>query len=270
MRYVTSFFILLHITMVSILAQTASAPVRSFVEIFPALAPAIREAAFEDGGYFVSYKGSVSDIIGSAQSKIEPHIINAVLNKNPVYLVESILVIPGEANEYSLLDVYNALGKVRALKGRMYHSHTRKEDVPLFEEVTRIESDKKNVPIDDPPPASRIPSSETVYMRLKDANFGNSFYRGDLTLERRGLRYSLTNFKSLTYYIFPAIKEEKFTAQLYIEPVSEGILIYALAGADASDLASSNFVSSKVSIASAISKRLAVILDWITDGITGG
>ena len=262
MRVTTFFVSFLFLATASISAQTAA--VRSFDEIFPTLSADARKAAFGNGGYFKSYKVSVTDIIGSTQSKIEPHIIDAVLNKNPGYLVETILVIPDAANKYSLLDVYNALGKVRALKGRLYHSHTRKEDIPLFEEVTRIESDKKNVPVGDPPPASRIPPSETVYMRIKDANFGNSFYRGDLTLERRGLRYSLTNFKSLTK-IITAIKAEKFTAQLYIEPISEGILIYALAGADVSSAA-----AAIVEPTSAIGKRLAVILEWITDGITGG
>jgi len=263
MRVVTCFIILLHISMASVPAQAV--PMRSFGEIFPSLPPAIREEAFTHEGFFKSYKGSFSGLIGSSQSTLEPHIINAVLNKKPGFLSESILVIPCTVDERSLLNVYNALGKVRALKGRLYHSYTRKEDIPLFEEVTRIESERRNNPVDDPPPASAIPQSETVYMRLKDVNFGNSFYRGDLTLERRGLRYSLTNYKSLSYLFVPVIREEKFTAQLYIEPISEGILIYALAGADVSDL-----VSSRVDIASAIGKRLAVILDWITDGITSG
>ena len=245
-------------------AQTASAQQRTFADIFPALSPAVRETVFTARGYSKSYKTSFSDIAGSTRSAIEPHIINAVLNKRPGFLVESILVIPCATDEHSLLNAYNALGKIQGLKGRLYHSHTRGEDVPLFEEVTRIESEKRNVPVNDPPPAARIPSSEIVYMRLKDVNFGNSFYRGDLTLERRGLRYSLSNFKNLTYFLIPVIKEERFIAQLYFEPISEGILIYALAGADVSD-----FISSRIDMPSAISKRLAVIIDWIAEGILG-
>lgn len=263
MRKLSGIVFLLSIVLFPLSAQSASAPLRTFNEIFPSLSPAIREAAFTDRGYSKSYKTSFSGIIGSSQSTIEPHIVNAVLNKRPGFLIESILVIPCATDEYSLLNAYNALGKIRGLKGRLYHSHTRGEDVPLFEDVTRIESERRNVPVNDPPPASRIPASETVYMRLKDVNFGNSFYRGDLALEQRGLRYSLSNFKSLTYYLIPVIREERFIAQLYFEPVSEGILIYALAGADVSD-----FISSRIDMASAISKRLAVIIDWIAEGIT--
>ena len=174
------------------------------------------------------------------------------------------MVIPDKAGKYSLLTVYNALGKVRALKGRLYHSFTRNEYVPLFEDATRIESAPKNTPIADPAPASSIPPSETIYMRFKDVNFGNTYYRGDIALSQYGLRYSLSNNKNMTYFLVPVIKEGKFNAQLYFEPISEGILIYGLAGADVSD-----FVSSKIDMTSAISKRLAVIIGWVEEGITG-
>ena len=226
---------------------------------------AVREAAFSKEGFCKSTgKIQPSALIGSDQSAIDPKIIEAVLLKQPGVLVESILVIPGKAGQYSLLNVYNALGRIRGLKGRLYHSFTRNENVPLFEDVTRIESAKKNTPIADPSPVSRIPPSETVYMRLKDVNFGNTYYRGDMTLVQRGLLYSLSNNRNITYFFVPVIKEERFNALLYFEPISEGILIYALAGADVSD-----FVSSKVDMPSAISKRLIVIIDWVAEGITG-
>ena len=257
-------YLLLHIAASALFAQIA--PPRAFREIFPGLSSAVLESAFSNDGYFKSYgRAAFSEIIGSSKSTIDSHIVNDVLNREPGILVESILVIPSETGKYSLLNVYNALGKTRGLKGRTYHSFTRKEDVPLFDDVTRIESQRRNVSVDDPPPALSVPSSEAVYMRLKDVNFGNSFYRGDMALEQRGLRYSLSNFRSITYMLVPVIKEEKFIAQLYFEPISEGILIYALAGADVS-----NFVSSRIDMASAIGKRLAVIIDWIVDGVTGG
>jgi len=236
---------------------------RSFNEIFPKIPSSVREAAFSSGGFYrSSKKAPLSALAGSGQSAIDPQIIEAVFSKQPRFLVESILVIPGRADEYSLLDVYNALGKIRGLKGRLYHSATRNEDIPLFEDVTRIASAQKNVPVADPPSVSKIPSSETIYVRLKDVNFGNTFYRGDMALVRYGLRYSLSNNRNVTYFFVPVIKEEKFIAQLYFEPIAEGILIYALAGVDVSD-----FVSSKLDMSSAISKRLAVIIGWVAEGI---
>jgi hypothetical protein len=237
---------------------------RSFNEIFPDIPSAVREEVFSRRGYCkASEQALPSVLMSSGRSAIDPQIARSVLEKQPGFLVESIMVVPGTANQYSLLDVYNALGKIRGLKGRLYLSATRNEQIPLFEEVTRIESARKTNPIADPAPAMAIPSSETIYMRLKDVNFGNSYYRGDITLSQRGLNYRLSNNRSLTYFLVPVIKEEKFIAQMYFEPIAEGILIYALAGADVSD-----FVSSRIHMPSAISKRLSVIIEWVAEGIT--
>ena len=72
----------------------------------------------------------------------------------------------------------------------------------------------------------------------------------------------MTNNRVITYLLMPVIREGNFTAQLYFEPILEGMLIYGLAGADVS-----NFVSSRISMTSAIDKRLAVIIGWVSDGI---
>jgi hypothetical protein len=104
-----------------------------------------------------------------------------------------------------------------------------------------------------------------MYIRLKDANFGNSYYRADISVDQYGLAYSLTNFRNLSYLFIPAIRENKFIAHIYIEPLDEGVLIYSVSGADVSD-----FVASKIDIPSAIRKRLEVLIGWIGDGIQAG
>ncbi|MDR2478949.1 MAG: hypothetical protein LBD48_06520 [Treponema sp.] len=239
---------------------------RSFDSLFPGLNEKVRSAVFSGEGYIkASERSDGFKLIGAdagQESPLDRDITGDILAKRPGFIVETLLVIPGGSKAVSLLDVYNALGRIRDLKGRLYRSHSRNENIPLFEEATRLASEKKNTPIADPPLASAIPSSETVFIRLKDVNFGNSYYRGNLRLMEYGLRYSLTNNKNLNYLFIPVIKEEKFTAQFYFEQVQEGILIYSIAGADVSD-----FVSSKIDMASAIGKRLAVILSWVTDGI---
>jgi hypothetical protein len=73
----------------------------------------------------------------------------------------------------------------------------------------------------------------------------------------------LSNFRSLNYLFIPVIKEENFVAQIYAEPVEEGVLIYSIAGAQVSD-----FVASKIHMPSAIRKRLEVIIAWVVDGIS--
>ena len=237
---------------------------RSFSGIFPNIGPEILSAALEPGGYVMaSQRTGGFQIIGNSRNcGLDPQIVNNVFSKNPGYLVESVIIISGNTGSASLLDIYNALGNIRGLSGRLYNSHTQNREVPLFQEATRIISETRTTAIPDPAPARILPRTETVYIRLKDANFGNTFYRGEMALVQNGLRYTLSNFRSLSYFLIPVIREGRFIAQLYFEPIQEGILIYSIAGADIAD-----FFASRIDMNSAISKRLAVITAWAAEGI---
>jgi hypothetical protein len=238
---------------------------RTLSGIFPDLSGGVRTAAMEESGYIKYSKrdAGIKLICGEDNnSGINPVIAKTVLDNNPGYVVESINVISAAPGSVSLLDIYNALGNIRDLKGRLYPSHTKKQDVPLFEEASRIVSIKKTTSIPDPPPALILPNSEVIYLKLKDTNFGYSYYTAEMQLIQNGLRYKLTNSKNLTYILVPVIREGKFIAQMYIEPIQEGVLIYSIAAADVS-----NFVASQVDIESAIAKRLNVIISWTADGI---
>ena len=246
-------------------AQTGFAQLRSFNNIFPNLPDDIRSAIFNDSGYVRSSRKQSGFIILGAEhlSNLNPQIVRVVLDRNPLYLVESIQVYsPNNNRQVNLLTVYNALSNIRGLKGRLYNSATRNQAIPLFEEATRISGERQTNAIPDPPPAVRIPQSETVYLKLRDVNFGNTFYRGDMALIQNGLSFTLSNFRNMSYLLVPVIKEEKFIAQLYFEPIEEGVLIYSIAGADISD-----FFASRIHVDSAISKRLTVITEWAVDGI---
>jgi hypothetical protein len=234
---------------------------RSFDEIFPYVSGELKTEVFSETGVIRTFKKIEElNFLPALSSGI--NLIDSIMEKKPGYFVESLLVVPYEARTLSRLDAYNALGKVRGLKGKLYHSHTRKADIPLFEDATRLESGKKSNPIPDPAPASSVPASESIYIRLKDVNFGNSYYRADISANPHGVLCSLTNYKSISYLFFTVMKEEKFSVNLYLEPLDEGLLIYSLAGTDVS-----NFIANRIDIPSAISKRLAVFIDWITDGI---
>jgi hypothetical protein len=232
---------------------------RSLEAVFPRLSPETAALVFSPQGFIQSLKKNEGFHLLDS-SGLNPRITGAVLGGDPLFLIETLLVVP-QTNK-TLLDIYNALGNVRNLKGRLYHSSTRNQNVPLFEDATRIAGERKNSPIQDPGPAASVPASETIYLRIKDANFGNTFYREELSREEFGLRYRLSNYKNLSYLLMPVIKEEKFVAQIYLEPVAEGILIYSIAGVDVSD-----FISSRIDMASAVSKRLDVIIAWVVDGI---
>jgi hypothetical protein len=234
---------------------------RSFDLLFPRLDKATKEQVFSPDGFVISTRRSTGlDLL--AASALDSTLSDFVLKHDPTYLTESLQVILTD-KPVSFTQIYNAMGNIRGLKGRLYHSFTRNQETPLFEDATRLVSAKKLTPIPDPPPARSVPASETIYIRLKDVNFGNSYYRADITGNGWGLLYTLSNFKNLTYLFIPVIKEDKFIAQLYFEPIPEGVLVYSLAGTDVSD-----FIASQVDIPSAIRKRLDVIIQWVTDGIT--
>jgi hypothetical protein len=237
---------------------------RSIDEIFSNLSGEIREQVFSENGYSVSFERPAQFTLLPAHG-LDPQISGRIIGKRPSVLLESLMVIPYGEKAVTLIDVYNVLGNIRDLKGRTYNSFTRKADVPLFEEASRVNGPKGTSILPDPPLKDSAPPAETIYIRLKDVNFGNSYYRGDMNLNQYGFLYSLTNYKDLTYLFIPVIKSEKFVAQFYFESIAEGTLIYSIAGADVS-----SFISSQTDMPSAIKKRLEVILSWVTDGIKNG
>jgi len=245
---------------------TASLPaethLRSLDELFPNISESHRAEIHSEAGMVRS--GRVSDLqLFSPAPASGIELRDIVMRTGPSFLAESLLIIPYQSGNKDLLDIYNALLKVSDLKGRLYHSHTRDAEVPLFEEATRLDSASRASPVPDPPPASIVPNSETVYIRLRDINFGNTYYRTDMNRNAHGINYSLINTRTISYLFFPAIREGRFSAALYMEPLKEGILVYSMAGADAS-----NFVAGRIHIPSAISKRLEVFIAWIRDGLS--
>lgn len=234
---------------------------RSFDEIFPFLGDDLKAQVFSGAGIIRALKKNETlTLLPAPSSGID--LPSKILSEKPGYMVESLLVVPYGSRELNVLDAYNTLGNVRDLKGRLYHSFTKNAAIPLFEDATRLESDTRSKAIPDPAPSAFLPSSETVYIRLKDVNFGNTYYRADIHTNPHGITYNLTNYKAITYVIFTVMPEEKFQANLYLEPLDEGMLVYSIAGTDVSD-----FIANRIDIPSAISKRLAVFVDWVSDGI---
>ncbi|MDR0568112.1 MAG: hypothetical protein LBG87_02775 [Spirochaetaceae bacterium] len=244
-----------------LLGLSLSAQNRSFADLFPRLDSAQREEAFSAKGLYLYGKTRVLQLTPVPESGID--ISGPILSRNLSYLAECLMVIQ-TPKPVGFAAIYNALGNVRGLKGREYHSFTRNKYIPLFEDATRIVSDKKLAPIPDPQKVASVPAEETAYIRLKDANFGNIYYRAELAASPRNLLYTLSNFKSVYLFLIPVIKENKFVAQLYFEILAEGVLLYGIAGADVSD-----FAASQIDMPSAIQKRLDVIIQWVVDGIAG-
>ncbi|MCL1991633.1 MAG: hypothetical protein FWG66_01625 [Spirochaetes bacterium] len=246
-------------------AQALTGQMRAFDDVFPNLPAAARAAVFSPNGYFRFAAQADSPggfaVLGAAGS-IDPEIVNSILAFGPSHLAQTLLVLPRQAGSTNLLHVYNALSEIGALEGRLYHSHRRGRYIPLFEEASRVDNDRRGNDIPDPPAAAAVPASETFYIRLRDVNFGNTFYRADVALAGNGLVYRMVNSRNMTYLFIPVIRAGNFTAQLYFEIIEEGVLIYGLSGVNVS-----NLHASMVDMGSAISRRLAVVIEWVTDGI---
>jgi len=243
-------------------AASLSAEERSISDLYPALEKSVQERIFSAEGELVSTADRSGALI-LAPVLPESAPLNAVLKgRNPTFLIQSLRVIPYAEGSLDLLTVYRALSQVKNLSGYTYLSSSRGKEVPLFEDATRIENPGKNKPLADPPATTGVPDYETMFIRLKDANFGNSIYRADIQALQHGLLYTLRNEKSLNYAFFPVIAQGKFISILYVEPLSEGLFIYGVAAADVS-----SFVADKVHIPSAIRKRLAVITTWLSEGL---
>ena len=261
MKFLTVATIIFSLLNLFFLQPVFANSLRSFDDIFTNLSEEQRNEVFGPEGIIRSTRANQNlEFLPVPGSGID--LQSVIMQINPSFLSESLLVIPHSGRILDRLDAYNALGNIGDLRGRLYHSYTRDAMIPLFEEATRIEGGRRSNPIPDPPPAQVLPSSDRVYIRLRDANFGNSYYRGDMAVSTYGILYSLTNTRNLTFMLFPVIREGNFIAVLYMEPLVEGMLVYSMAGAVASD-----FVANRVHIPSAISKRLAVFIEWVSDGL---
>ena len=242
------------------------AQLRSLSEIYPE----VREA---DKADFFSEEGNIRLVHNINDLKFTPpvpgnfNVLGSLPSKKHSHIVEIVRVVPYNGKKADLLSIYNAFCRVRSLENLLYHSFSQDKYIKLFENTSLVESKKRyNTLIADPPPAASLPQTKTMYLKLKDYYFGNTYYEAGITpntpnASGQGLLFSLTNFRHI-YYVIPVIGEGKFLAQLYIEPIEEGILAYSASGADVS-----NFVAKQISIWSVIEKRLDVFLRWMLDGL---
>ncbi|MDR0685326.1 MAG: hypothetical protein LBF83_09405 [Spirochaetaceae bacterium] len=231
---------------------------RNLDELFPNTGAAILERARGEGySYSVKAREPYSLTIKPVD---EINISRPVLESSPMYIIESLLILEND-KPVTKLDIYNALRGITTLKGREYFSSTRGRSTVMFEEASRVVSASNLKKEKDPAYSSSIPLEETMFVMVKDANFGNCYYRAEIKTAGSGIRFSLTNFKSINYF-FPVIKQGKLLIHLYLEPLSDGLLVYGLTGVD-----TAAFAEKHVDIPSTIEKRLAVIYGWIWDNI---
>jgi len=234
---------------------------RSFNVVFPGLQDSQKSKVFSVEGYRNSFErnGSLS-VVPHPGSGID--LYSVVLEKKPSHFIEALMVIPYNGKQFTIMDAYNALGRIEDIKNHFYFSSNRNANIHIFEESSRIESEKRTKSIPDPSLSGLVPASEQIFLYLKDRNFGNIYVRADLSTNQYGLTFNAINFKTIRFFIFPVMRAEKFCAILYVEPLDEGMLLYGMAAVDIPD-----FVASRINIASAIERRLNVFIAWLNKGL---
>jgi hypothetical protein len=254
-------------------AVSLAAQSRSFDTLFPGLDPDIKARAFlqsqpgEEQGYShcVTNPADLA-ITGSPVNTLFSGPFAARIAAGDFSSIsENLLVVPyAEGRQVTLLDIYNALQRVRGMVDIKYHSFTRKKWVPLFEEATRIDNPDSRKSLPDPAYRSAIPDAETIYAKLKDINLGNTIYRSELTRIDSGnaLLYTITNHKASTLLFVTVMKSEHFVSRVYLEPLEEGVLVYCVACIEPSD-----FVERMIDVPSALKKRLDVLIEWALAGL---
>jgi len=233
--------------------------IRSLDEIFPNLSPMERMTAMSNRGIRHSFMRNESpDLVPNPQFGI--NLLTSVISKNPSHIIEALVVLPYNRRELDLLDIYNALGRIEKIKDHSVPLNGR--DFYVFTESTRIESARNRRAVSDPQPATFLPFSETMYLRLREVNLGNLFIRGDISISMYGITYSMTNFTDVRYFLVPIVRTERYITIIYLEPVREGILIYSMTG-----FYIPGFIADRVNLTPNINRRIQIFINWITDGL---
>jgi hypothetical protein len=248
-------------------AYSLSAQARTFDSLFPGLPPHIKTQALTADGY-TNCETDPVELAVTATSNIAGDMFTGIFAAGIAaghfsYISENLYLIPhpGE-RDVTLRDIYDSLQQVRAMTAVKYHSYTRKKWMPLFEEATRIASPGKQTPLPDPVPLPAIPETETLYIKVKDINLGNTVYRSELANTGNALIYTITNHNTSSLFLVTVIKPEDFVSRIYLEPLAEGVLVCCVA-----HIRVSGFVDRMIDMPSALKKRLDVLVEWALTGL---
>jgi len=233
---------------------------RSFNDIFPNLTRMQRAAVNSSVGLRYTFQKAENPILKpAADSGIE--LLGSVMSKNPSHIVEALILLPyNRGRELDMLDIYNALGRIKNIKDYPFFHNGR--NIFIFTDSTRLESARNRMPIPDPLPAEFIPYSDTMFLRFTDAGIGDVFIRGDISASLYGITYNLTNFRDVRYSFIPIIRAERVSVIIYLEPVKEGILVYNMSGFFLPGL-----VANSANLPININARITTLLNWITDSL---
>ena len=243
----------------TLIFQVPSFETRYFDEIFPNFSRSQKRFIMSDTGLRNAFeKDEPPTLVPDPNSGV--NLLSKVMAKKPSHLIEALVVVPYKKRELDMLDVYNALGRIRNIQDHVIT--LREKEYKIFTDTTRLESAQVRKPIPDPPPANTLPYTETMYLRFVDYSMGDFYLRGEISVNLYGITYSLTNFRDVSYSIFKIMKAEKFIAIIYLEHIKEGILIYSMSG-----LYIPGFVANRINLTTSMNYRITILTNWIIEGL---
>jgi hypothetical protein len=232
---------------------------RSFDDVFPGLSQGQKMIALSGRGVRNSFeKDDSPTLLPAVDSGI--NLLGGVMAKKPSHIIEALALVPYNKRELDLLDIYNALRKIKNIQDHTIPS--RGNNVKVFLDTTRIESAQRRRPIPDPPRVDTLPNSEIMFLRFSDRYLGDLYIRANISIGLYGITYSLSNFRDVSFSIFRIMKAESFSTVIYLEPVIEGILIYSMSG-----IYIPSFIAHRVNLPSNMNYRITVLVNWITEGL---
>jgi len=243
----------------TIIIETPKFQIRSFDAVFPGLSWEQKATAMGSVGlrnFFV--KGESPMLVPNPDSGI--NLLDRIKEKDPSHLIEALLVVPYNGQDIDLLEIYNALGRIENIKD--YSAWVNGRDFYAITESSRIASASNRRDIPDPPSAVRLPFSQTMYLRIKEVDFGNFFLRADVSIGLYGMTYRMTNFTDIRIFLIPIMRAERFNIIIYLEPVEEGILVYCVCG-----FYMPSFIANMVNLTSSINNRVTILTNWIIDSL---
>lgn len=246
--------------LVYLVPALAADTIRSLDTLFPNLSKSQKESVFSETGMINTFFIRETPLIVPSAA-LGINLMDTVMEKKPNQFIEALLVIPHNERPLNLLDAYNAVGRVSDLSTHLGISSKGRE-VQIFEESTRLYNGERNRPIPDPPPATVLPYSDTMYLRIRDYFFGNTYFRGDFSISGNGITFNLANYATIWFLIFPLMGAEKFVVHIYMEPVIEGMLIYGIGGIDIP-----GFLVTRIDLASNIDRRIRIITNWLSSNL---
>jgi hypothetical protein len=242
---------------IALAATAETAEARPLSALYPALDPAIIVGAARPLGYSAVVEGTPRLLpAGEAGAAV----LRALEGRKSSFLVETLVIAKG-VGAGSKLELYDSMTRYRGLSGVTYRSKSQGEGTVLFSEVARISDPRKPQPLPDEA-ASSLPERAQHFIRLKDANFGTCYYEVLLDTRGPGIALAMSNARPLSYLFVPVVGEGGLFCVFYVEPVSEGLLIYGISGGTVSGLA-----AKQVNLPSAVRKRAAAIAGWLASGL---